>query len=766
MTAIARSYAVLLFTLGALLLVGGIWLATIGGSPYYLIAGTALMMVAWRTWMRDARAATGFAIVLVVTAGWALAEVGTAAWPLFGRLFALSVLGLPLVAIVSRQRRANQVAMAVPWLFIALIVLRLLLPPQASVIALPTPIAFTSDVAGEQWSSWGGDAGGLRYSTLSEITPDNVAKLVPAWDYRTGIPADGKLGNLEVTPIAIGDRLYLCNNMSMVDALDPDTGRRLWRFDPRIDVTGIANRTCRGVAFAKAGSGICAERIIVATLDAALWALDAKTGRACAGFGVGGRVDLSIGMGNISGGYYYPTSAPTIVRDKIIIGVWVTDGQRTQSPPGVVRAYDLKRGTLAWSWDIGRPGVTTAPRGTATYVAGTPNVWAPPSSDEALGLVFLPTGNAGPDYFNPERSAAAEYFASSVVALDATTGVVRWRFQTVHHDVWDYDVGSQPTLVDIPLHGRSIPALVQATKRGQIFVLDRRTGRPVVPVIERAVPQRRYLNEQLSPTQPFSAEPSVAGPLLTEASMWGLTPLDQLWCRIRFRQARYEGEMTPPGLMPSIEYPGFMGAVSWGSIAIDPRRSVAIVNATRMPTWHRLVPRAEADRLGLRPRGEPGAKPRPGYWPQLGVAFAVYAAGFLSPLGVPCSAPPYGTLSAIDLRKRQILWERPFGSARDSGPFGLRSGLPLEMGVPNAGGAIVTASGLIFIAATQTENLHALSLADGRTLWQSRLPAGGQATPMTFRSVRTGRQYVVVAAGGKSLLRTRLGDHLLAYRLP
>ena len=377
----------------------------------------------------------------------------------------------------------------------------------------------------------------------------------------------------------------------MVDALDPDTGRRLWRFDPRIDVTGIANRTCRGVAFAKAGSGICAERIIVATLDAALWALDPKTGRACAGFGVGGRVDLSIGMGNISGGYYYPTSAPTIVRDKIIIGGWVTDGQRTQSPPGVVRAYDLKRGTLAWSWDTGRPGVTTAPRGTAKYVAGTPNVWAPPSSDEALGLVFLPTGNAGPDYFNPERSAAAEYFASSVVALDATTGVVRWRFQTVHHDVWDYDVGSQPTLVDIPLHGRSIPALVQATKRGQIFVLDRRTGRPVVPVIERAVPQRRYLNEQLSPTQPFSAEPSVAGPLLTEASMWGLTPLDQLWCRIRFRQARYEGEMTPPGLMPSIEYPGFMGAVSWGSIAIDPRRSVAIVSATRMPTciaWFRV----------------------------------------------------------------------------------------------------------------------------------------------------------------------------------
>jgi quinoprotein glucose dehydrogenase len=329
--------------------------------------------------------------------------------------------------------------------------------------------------------------------------------------------------------------------------------------------------------------------------------------------------------------------------------------------------------------------------------------------------------------------------------------------------LWDYDVPAQPTLVDVG----GTPALIQATKQGRLFLLDRRTGRPLHPVREQAVPKGGVAGERVSSTQPITDSlPAFAGPPLTEARMWGVTPLDQLWCRIAFRQARYEGPFTPPGLHPTIEMPGFMGAINWGGVSIDPRRGVAYVNSMRLPTWHRLIPRAEADAMGLRVAGTRGARPMPGFRAQGGVPYAIEAHGFLSPLGVPCSAPPYGMLTAVDLKTGRRLWERPLGTARDSGPLGIRSNLPIEMGLPNLGGSIVTGGDLLFIAAAQEQSIRAVDTATGTTLWTGRLPAGGQATPMTYRSPISGRQFVVVAAGGKNLLKTKLGDYLVAFALP
>jgi quinoprotein glucose dehydrogenase len=387
------------------------------------------------------------------------------------------------------------------------------------------------------------------------------------------------------------------------------------------------------------------------------------------------------------------------------------------------------------------------------------------SADEALGLVYAPMGNATPDYWGAHRSPESEKFTSAVLALDAETGALRWLYRTVNHDVWDYDVASQPTLVDLQIGGQPVPALIQPTKRGQVFVLDRRTGRPLKPVEERKVPQGAAPGDWLAPTQPFSTGmPDFAGPELTERSMWGLTPLDQLWCRIKFRQARYEGHMTPPGLRYSITYPGYLGGIDWGGVSVDPARQVMIVNWSRMPNYTRLMPRAEADSKGIKPgpRGYVMGKVQA----QAGTPFAVETSAFLSPLGVPCINPPYATLTAVDLRSGKVLWSEPFGEAGENGPWGVPTHLPLTMGVPAIGGSVSTRGGLVFIGASMDKTLRAVDQRTGQILWQAKLPAGGHSTPMTYISPRSGRQFVVIAAGGHGGLQSALGDAIVAYALP
>jgi membrane-bound PQQ-dependent dehydrogenase (glucose/quinate/shikimate family) len=471
-------------------------------------------------------------------------------------------------------------------------------------------------------------------------------------------------------------------------------------------------------------------------------------------------------MGRLEAGFYSISSAPVIINGNVVVGSHVVDGVHTNEPSGVVRAYDVGSGRLAWAWDVGRPGQYGAPPEGQTYTPGTPNSWAPMSADPVLGLVYVPMGAATPDFWGAHRSAAADHFGSSVTALDARTGAPRWSFATVHHDVWDYDVPSQPTLADIRVNGKVLPALIQPTKRGEIFVLNRQTGKPIFPVSEIATPQGASKGDFLSPTQPFSRSlPSFGGPRLTERDMWGITPLDQLWCRIRFRELRYDGPMTPPNIDEALLWPGFVGGSNWGSASINPVDGTLIVNAIHLANIMRLVPRAEFGdrRAGVDHFGYGNGPYAP---PQRGTPFGVEVTAFMSPLAMPCIRPPYGTLSAVDLRTGKLKWSAPVGTARNSGPWGLSTGLPLTVGTPNMGGTINTAGGLTFFAGTQDPSIAAFDTQSGKQLWYHLLPAGGQATPMTYISPKSGRQFVVIAAGGNHVMQSPTGDYVVAFALP
>jgi membrane-bound PQQ-dependent dehydrogenase (glucose/quinate/shikimate family) len=613
------------------------------------------------------------------------------------------------------------------------------------------------------WPQYGGDLGGSRYSPLAQITPQNVSGLKEAWRLRLGdkIPGTG----LEATPLMAGGSLYLCTPTRIV-AVDPETGALRWSFDPKVKLPAVS--TCRGVAYyaAPGAAGPCASRIIFATSDARLMAVDARDGAPCRGFGAAGVVDQTQGLGHPKPGYWRTSSAPVVVRGKVVLGGWVTDNQYVGEPSGVVRAYDAVTGRLAWAWDAEHPEGLRAPPPSQAYAPGTPNSWAPISGDEDLGLVYLPTGNSTPDYWGAHRSAGSERYASAVVAVEAETGRTRWAFQTAHHDVWDYDVASQPTLVEARVGGAAVPALIQATKRGQVFLLDRRTGAPLSAVVEKPAPQGGAPGERLSPTQPFSTGmPSFDGPRLSERRMWGLTPLDELWCRIRFRQVRYDGLLTPPGLRPSIEFPGAIGAMNWGGVSVDPERRLVVVNWNLVPHLIQLVPRARADALGVRPTDNGLTQSRGFVSAQAGTPFAAYNQFFLSPLGAPCSEPPFGKIAAFDLDTRQVRWARPLGSSAELGPLGLASHLRLPMGVPNLGGSVVTRSGLAFIGATMEREFRAFAVEDGRKLWAVRLPEQAVATPMSYLGPRSGRQFVVVAADGGAASTTARGQYLIAYAL-
>ncbi len=449
-----------------------------------------------------------------------------------------------------------------------------------------------------------------------------------------------------------------------------------------------------------------------------------------------------------------------------VLGGWVSDNQYWGEPSGVIRAFDAVTGSLAWAFDMGRPDQHGAPKPGQTYTPSTPNSWGPMSADEKLGLVYAPTGNATPDYYGVQRRPFDERYTSAVVALDADTGDVRWSFQTAHHDLWDYDVASQPTLVDIPTRDGVKQALVQPTKRGEIFILDRLTGKPISTVAERAVSQTGQVpGERLSPTQPFSVDmPSFRGADLRERDMWGVTPLDQLWCRLQFRKARYDGPATPPGLTPNLVFPGFVGGIDWGGVSIDRDRNILIVNSMRMANYDRLLTRSEAD--SHRSKGPADAHGDDVNLPQGNTPFGANVKIFLSPLGVPCIAPPYGRISAVDLVTHRLLWSRPLGTARDSGPFGIPSMLPIEMGLPNTGGSLTTRGGLVFIGAVPERAIRAFDVRNGAELWKARLPFSGHATPMTYVSPRSGRQFVVIMTGGNSVLRSPPGDMMVAYALP
>ena len=464
-------------------------------------------------------------------------------------------------------------------------------------------------------------------------------------------------------------------------------------------------------------------------------------------------------MGEVKNGYYLPTSSPLVAGNLVVVGGRVIDNMSTGEPPGVVRAYDVRNGALVWAWDPGNPDTIRSPPEGQTYTRGTPNVWSAMSYDPQLALIYLPVGNATPDFWAGERTALDDKYSSSVVALEAKTGQVRWMFQTTHHDLWDYDVPAQPLLYDIYNgDGTATPALAQVTKQGEIFLLNRETGLPISAVEERPVPQGNADGERYSATQPFSVGmPSVGSQTLRESDMWGMTPLDQLLCRIQFKQMRYQGVYTPGGVDPSLQFPGTLGGMNWGSVSMDPTTNYMFVNDIRLGSANYLIPRSK---VVARKAGS-----EIGFLPQEGTPFAAMRVRFLSPLGVPCQKPPFGTMSAVDLKMHKLVWQVPLGTVQDTGPLGIKMHLRFPIGMPTLGPSLATQAGLLFFAGTQDYYLRALDSATGAELWKARLPVGSQAGPMTYVSPKTGKQYVLVTAGGARQSPDR-GDYVLAYRLP
>lgn len=785
-------YAILLGIVGILLTAAGGYLVTLSGSPYYLLAGLSVIASAALTWLGDRRSARIYGAMLIVTLAWSLWESGPDGWALMPRLIAPAILGLGfLLPSIRRGLRAHEAepslwrgARGVAIGIAGAVVLGLGLHSafggdpsdpiyQTGRIApsnLSAAIALPAEPAEQDWLHYGNDRGGSRYSQLAQITPANVGDLEVAWTVNVGGIVGNPVEKLEVTPLKIGDTLYVCTGYNDILSIDAETGSIIWRYNAGVDQKTVPSGVCRGVAYYKVpdGDGLCAERIITATGDARLIAVDAASGAPCPDFGTAGQTSLLSGLGEVDEGYYGISSAPAIVRGKIVVGGAVLDNQYWGEPSGVIRAYDAVTGKFAWAFDMGRPLDHGEPGPGETYTLSTPNSWAPLSADEELGLVYLPLGNATPDYYGGMRRPVDDLFSSSVVALDVETGALRWSFQTTHHDIWDYDVASQPTLVDIHAPDGVQHALIQPTKRGEIFLLDRRTGRPLSTVEERQVPQGGIVpGERLSPTQPFSVGmPSFRGPDLRERDMWGITPLDQLYCRILFRKSRYDGPATPLGFNPAIVYPGYVGGVDWGGVAVDRSRQIMIVNSNRVGNLDRLLPRKVANEMGIKPYSTTNVSAIEGAGAQAGTPYAADIRPFFSPLWVPCNEPPYGMITAVDLVSRKVIWSKPFGTAQDSGPLGIRSMLPVTMGVPNNGGALVTNGGVTFIGATQEHTFRAFDTLTGKELWQARLPGGGNATPMTYVSPKSKRQFVVIAAGGFPYLGAKQSDAIVAYALP
>lgn len=783
----------LLVLAGLVLAIGGTWLMFLGGSPFYLLAGVGLTVAGVLLIRGRVLGVWVYVATFLLSLVWGLAEAGTDGWGLIPFVAGPAILLIPtllMLPILQPERwrwrmPLGAIGVVLAVLVIAGFTLSRINQPESG--ALPAMIASTvADPSllrpGTDWPAYGGSHAAQRYSPLGQITPGNVGRLERAWVYHTGDmpkgdPKESKYG-AETTPLKVGDTLYLCSATNILIALDPVTGKQRWRYDPQVSDAYIPyTAACRGVAYhatpGAAPDTACAARIIEGTLDGRLIAVDARTGRPCTDFGTNGAVDIKRGMGQVEPGMVSITSPPTIVRGVIVTGHQVLDGQKRSAPSGVIQGFDVVTGAKRWAWDMVNPQWTGDPPAGREYARGTPNMWTIASGDEALGLVYLPMGNSAVDYWSGSRSPQENAFSTSLVALDVTTGRPRWRFQTVRRDVWDYDLGAQATLIDFPSGAGAVPALVLPSKQGDIYVLDRRTGRPLFPVQERAVPRTGVEPQLRSPTQPFSSYHTLAFPQLEERDMWGMSPIDQMICRIQFKRAEYRGPYTPPTAHKRfVEYPGYNGGTDWGGIAIDPVRGVIVANYNDMPNYNRLVPREEAEAEGFpAPRGEArgGDMGEGGHGsrdPQAGTPYAISVnPGWRLPLtGLLCKRPPYGGIRAIDLRTGRTIWDRPFGTARRNGPWGIPSMLPINIGTPNNGGAVVTAGGVVFIAAATDNLIRAIDLRTGKTLWHDTLPAGGQATPAVYEV--NGKQYLVIMAGGHHFMETPIGDALVAYALP
>jgi quinoprotein glucose dehydrogenase len=638
-----------------------------------------------------------------------------------------------------------------------------------AVVTGGTTHAQTPDAS--DWGYYGGDMFGQRFSSLNEINRKNVTHLTVAWTYRTGENGAGfaranKL-SFEATPVLAFGLLYLETATNILIALDPETGVQRWRFDPHIDRSRqYSEASSRGVSIWEdpdsRHTGACTRRVLSGTLDARLLAVDAGTGEPCKEFGTAGEVDLTSGLRIRDRADYLVTSPPAIYGNVVVVGSAIGDNRASDVERGVIRAFDARNGALLWAFDPipDSPSHPAAAEWDLAQAAttGAGNSWGLMSIDEDNGLVLVPTGSASPDYFGGTRQGSNR-FADSLLALDVKTGKLVWHQQLVHHDLWDYDLAAQPVLGDIEVQGVPVPAVIQATKTGMLYIFDRTKGQALFPITEKPVPPSFVAGEQASPTQPFSSIPSLVSQRPVDpADAWGVTFWDRGKCRDLLSEHRNEGIFTPPDPHGTILSPGYIGGVNWGGIVFDEPRQRVIAAVNHLPMLVTLVPQAQ-----LQEQMQSGDFPNSEFAKQAGTPYAVRREPLLSPWGLPCTAPPWGTLVSVDLRRDRIVWQVPLGSTEGVGPWFAPT---RDFGMPNMGGPIATAGDLVFVGAAMDSYFRAFDIETGRELWKHRLPAGGQATPMTYRAGRSQRQFIVIAAGGHGVLNTPRGDYVIAFALP
>ena len=779
--------SLVLAILGVALLYMGGKLLMMGGSAFYALMAVGLLITAILLFRNQRSALTLYAVLMWITLAWMIWEVGFDKWQWIPRGDLFGVIGLWLAMpwvvkpLYQGQRRFHGLLGSTVAIMIVLVIgLCFYDPlPQAGTITNARE-QHSEQGASADWTAYGGTADGLRFSALNQITKENVRNLEVAWTYHTGDlrqDNDATEYTFEATPLKANGMLYFCTPHNEVHALDPQSGAVKWKYTPAKDRSYLQqHQTCRGVSYyagapvaaqdTAATPAMCRKRIFNATTDARLIALDADSGKPCADFGNNGVVDLHANMGEVRPHALMQTAAPLVAGNLVIVGGSVMDnGFNSGNPSGVIRAYDVQSGRLVWNFDPANPQNTAPIAAGQTYPQDTPVAWGTLSADLKNGLVYVPFGNASPDELGIERDANSntEKFRDALVALDLQTGAFKWRYQSSHHDLWDRDNPSQPSLVDIDYQGQKQPVVILPTKTGNLFVLNRLTGQPVYPVNDVKVSTEGGVpGEKFAATQPVSSLNFIPQPL-TEKSMWGITPFDQMACRMDFRSLRYDGNpWTPATEGGSLVFPGNIGVFNWGSVAVDPQRQMLIAAPVRLAYKYNLIKRTPAtatERLFTKD-GQP-------YWNEnFHGDYAIHIQQLASGLGIPCIAPPWGRMVGVDLKTGKTEWLRRVGTTKNLKTSFLPGRFPIgfPMGMVAHGGPLLTAGDLVFHGATADNFIRAYDSTTGELLWQQELSAGAQATPSTYMG-SDGKQYVVIAAGGHGSLGTKAGDSVVAFRL-